>query len=57
MSHFQKNNPIHRMVFYTGYLTDGGIPCGYNRFFTFDSDQLEYINAYFLHVIRELNIE
>lgn len=54
---FSKNNVIHRLVFYTGFLSDEGRPNGYNRFFTFGNDKLEYIDAYFLHAVRELNVE
>lgn len=54
---FSKTNPIHRVVFYTGYLTEDGRPNGYNRFFTFGTDRLEYIDAYFLHAVRELEVK
>lgn len=53
---FARNNPIHRKVFYTGYLTDSGAPNAYSKFFTLDDDRLWYSDAYFLHAVKGLDV-
>lgn len=52
---FSANNPIHRKIFYTGFLNSAGNPCGYNKF-GFCEDKLELKDAYFVRVIRELDL-
>ena len=56
---FNVNNPIHRKIFYTGFIDIDGNPQGYNGFARFDrGDSLLTISdAYYIKVIREINIE
>lgn len=52
---FSSNNLIHRRVFFSGYLRADGQPGAYNAFF--NSAHSAYSEAYFLRVVRELNVE
>lgn len=51
---FNSSNPIHRAIFYTGFLSKGGHPQGYNSFVT--SDNAEISDAYYVKALAELNI-
>lgn len=45
-------NPIFQDIFYTGFLTEKGIPNGYNRFF---KAEVEYKDVKYLKAIKKLN--
>lgn len=55
---FASNNPAHRYIFYSGYLTNG-VPCGYNGFAEFGRGEQgkEIQEAYFINVVRKFSIE
>jgi hypothetical protein len=53
---FGSGNPIHKAIFYSGFITDSK-PCGYNTIFNPSYDENYDINrAYYMKVIEELNI-
>lgn len=52
---FSKNNPVHRLIFFSGFLNKG-IPCGYNQF-GFTEDFKNYSDVYYMRVIREIDID
>lgn len=51
---FSKRNPIHRYIFYTGFLsvaseyTTEGKPAGYNQFFMRSCEYVSIYDAYYL---------
>jgi hypothetical protein len=49
---FSNNNPVHRSLFFTGFLTDGK-PCGYNEFARTE-DKLEYHESVYLYPVERL---
>jgi hypothetical protein len=52
---FFKGNPVHRRIFYSGFLEDD-TPGAYNQFFC--SDNRRTINdIYYLKVIEEIKVE
>ena len=53
---FAANNPIHRSIFFTGFLDDG-VPGGYNKFFCEGACSLTYNCAYYLKAIAEIDLE
>ena len=55
---FSANNPIHRKIFFSGYLHNGQ-PAGYNCFATFGagSEHLTIEDAYFIKVVREIALD
>jgi len=56
---FSANNPIHRKIFYTGFLDDKGAPCGYNGFAKFSGGDYSYdiSDVYYIKAIREIDME
>ncbi len=50
---FNKHNPVHHRIFYTGFLDYKGYPQGYNTFAT-DEARLEICNVYYMKAIRLL---
>jgi len=52
---FSEGNPIHKYIFYSGFLNNGE-PAGYNGFLSTNiSDKLDYSSAYHLEVIGEIS--
>ena len=53
---FDKNNVVHRAVFYSGFLHEGQ-PAGYNQLWSplYDDAPLTISNAHYLKVLRKLN--
>lgn len=53
---FNANNPAHKAIFYSGFLTDGK-PCGYNELWNPTWDETYSIEEiYYLEVIKEIDI-
>ncbi|HLD90731.1 MAG TPA: hypothetical protein VI911_06940 [Patescibacteria group bacterium] len=55
---FSENNPVHRGIFYSGFLHKAQ-PGGYNAFAMFVESErsLKITDAYFIKVIREIDID
>ena len=49
---FSQTNPIHRKIFYSGYITNE-IPGAYN-FFASSENPLKYTDTFYLEVIKEI---
>lgn len=52
-------NPIHRAIFYTGFLNGKkSRPGGYNQIFNPTYEELkEFKDAYYMKIVREVNVE
>jgi len=51
---FRKTNPVHRKIFYSGFL-DGGFPAGYNQLFAGrDTGFVSIKDAFYLKVLKEI---
>ena len=48
------HNPIFQDIFYTGFLTEDGMPNGYNKLL---QANVEYNKIYYMKIMRELNTE
>lgn len=54
---YSSGNPIHRSVFYTGFLNNG-VPCGYNQIWNPTSEETHTLwEVYYLKVARELDVD
>lgn len=54
---FNRFNPVHRAIFYTGFLDKKGLPAGYNQVWNPTGDNGRNINdLYYLKVIRKPNV-
>lgn len=56
---FRSSNPVHRAIFYSGFLNDGkGGPGGYNGVFSHSYEEQQYPihRTYYLKVIRKLEV-
>lgn len=52
---YRKTNPIHRALFYTGFLNSDEKPGGYNMIVSHSYAKLfSYRDVYYLKVIREI---
>jgi hypothetical protein len=51
---FCKANPIHRKIFYVGFVDSNGNPSSYNMFFS--QDRLTIKDVFYLKVIKEIDI-
>jgi len=53
---YRKTNPIHRALFFTGFLNSDGKPGGYNMIIShsYGEKPFGYKEAYYLKVIREI---
>jgi len=52
---FRRGNPEHRSLFYSGFLTDSGVPSGYNAIFNPSYDQIfELKDVKHIKVIQRL---
>jgi hypothetical protein len=50
-------NPVHRVIFYSGFLDDG-TPCGYNQLWHgVYEDRYNIKDAYYLKAIRKIQME
>lgn len=49
---FNNNNPVHRKLFFTGFITDGK-PCGYNEFAR-SCHHTEYSDCVYLFPVQRL---
>jgi hypothetical protein len=49
---FNNNNPVHKKMFFTGFISDGK-PCGYNEFAR-SEDNLEYNDSVYLRPVKRL---
>ena len=52
---FNVNNPIHRKIFYTGFIDIDGNPQGYNGFARFDREILYLL--FQMHIILKLYVK
>ena len=52
---FSNNNPIHRAIFYTGFLNDDGQPNGYNEI-GFYEDFKAISDVYYMGVVRIIDV-
>lgn len=50
---FSNNNPVHRHILYTGFLSENGTPSGYNKLIT-SSDNSVFSDAVYLHPVERL---
>lgn len=50
---FSNNNPIHRQLFFSGFISNGE-PCGYNMFAITGDELIEYSDAVYLRVVERL---
>ena len=51
-------NPIHRAMFFSGFLGNAGRPCAYSKLFHPSYPDYAYLNqTYYLKVIEKLNID
>ncbi len=53
---YSSGNPVHRSIFYTGFLQDGR-PCGYNVIFNPTSDLSHIGEVHYMKAIREIEVE
>ena len=52
---YRKTNPIHRALFFTGFLNIDGKPGGYNMIISHSyQNHFGYSDIYYLKVIREI---
>ena len=52
---YRKTNPIHRALFFTGFLNENGKPGGYNCIISHNYiKHFGYKEVYYLKVIREI---
>lgn len=50
---FNKNNPIHKALFYAGFISDG-IPGSYNTLWNPTYDKIEYKDIFYMKVLIDL---
>jgi len=52
---YNKNNPVHRALFFTGFLNEDGMPGSYNMIISHSyQNHFGYSDIYYLKVIREI---
>lgn len=53
---YSSGNPVHRSIFYTGFL-DNGRPCGYNVIFNPTSDLSHIGEVHYMKAIRVIEMD
>jgi hypothetical protein len=56
---FSKHNPIHKAIFFSGFLTPKREPGVYNTLFnpSYGRNHVEYHNIHYLEVVKILDID
>jgi hypothetical protein len=53
---YNSHNPIHKYIFYSGYLCDKGFPGSYSGILSADGEKASIKSLYYLKAIKEIDM-